>query len=305
MKNAITNYENTFFLDGAALSGVISVDGEYTLSMQPINVIGKGFTKQVVAEVPKASVNITRYLVNKDPVIDLTGDGYDYIAQALSGGIVYNNKNFGFEQGYLSSYGITCSVGEVPQIQSKFDVYGNIGSGINPSGSGYGGGVFVPQVKNIIVNCNNSSTNRVKSFNINVDCPNVPIYAIRASNSEIPIEVQNVFPIQVDGSFTLDIDDYETKKMFDILNSNNISNFGIAISGTVLEDIPLTISSGSQESLTLSSGSLAVLYSYLKSEDNVPIYNFSTSNAIILSEQINSSADDLMSVKISYKTYLN
>ena len=44
---------------------------------------------------------------------------------------------------------------------------------------------------------------------------------------------------------------------------------------------------------------------YRKLEDSVPIFNFSTNDAIIISEQINSTSDDLLSVKLSYKAYLN
>ena len=302
MKNAITNYENTFFLNQTALSGVISVDGSYNLSMEPINVIGKGFLKQVVAEVPKAQLTVDRYLVNQDPVLNLTGNGYDYIANAVSAGLKYNNKSFAFGTGYLSSYSINCSVGDVPKIQSTFDVYGgDIGGYLDPSGAFKDGAVFVPQVKNIIISCNQSSTNRVKDFTLNVDCPNRPIYALNQSLSEIPVEVHSIYPFVVDGSFSLDVDNYESQRAYSIFSSTNLTNFSIKISGSVLVDQPLTTAAG----VPLTTASLIPLYSYLKNESNVPIFNFNAANAIILSEQMTSSADDVLSVKISYKTYLN
>jgi hypothetical protein len=302
MKGAITNYENTLFMDSVALSGVISFDGSYNIETVPINVIGKGFCKQVVAQVPSASVSITRYLVNNDPVFSLTGDRENYTASFTNGGLVYQGKNFGFTNGYLSSFGISCGVGDIPQIQSSFQIFGDVGSSINPSGNGVSSAVFVPQVKNISVTCNNSSTNRVKDFNIDFACKKEAIYGLSASNAQYPIEVQNIFPIEVGGSFTLEVDDYQTKNIFDILSSESLNSFIIDVRGTVLIDQFLVTADGLELVTSDTNESFDV---YRKLEDSVPIFNFSTNDAIIISEQINSTSDDLLSVKLSYKAYLN
>jgi|694.fasta_scaffold24194_5 hypothetical protein len=302
MKGAITNYENTLFMDSVALSGVISFDGSYNIETKPINVIGKGFCKQVVAQVPSASVSITRYLVNNDPVFSLTGDRENYTASFTNGGLVYQGKNFGFTNGYLSSFGISCGVGDIPQIQSSFQIFGDVGPSINPSGNGVSSAVFVPQVKNISVTCNNSSTNRVKDFNIDFACKKEAIYGLSASNAQYPIEVQNIFPIEVGGSFTLEVDDYQTKNIFDILSSESLNSFSIDVRGTVLIDQFLVTADGLE---LVTSDTNEPFDVYRKLEDSVPIFNFSTNDAIIISEQINSTSDDLLSVKLSYKAYLN
>lgn len=302
MKGAITNYENTLFMDGVALSGVISFDGSYNIETKPINVIGKGFLKQVVAQVPSASVSITRYLVNNDPVFNLTGDSENYVASFTNGGLTYQNKNFGFTSAYLSSFGISCSVGDIPQLQSSFEIFGDLNPSINPSGNGISSAIFVPQVKNISITCNNSTSNRVKDFNIDYTCKKNAIYGLSASNSQYPVEVQNIFPIEVGGSFTLEIDDYETKNIFDILSSESLSSFSIDVRGTVLIDQVLITADGLE---LVTSDTNEPFDVFRKLEDSVPIFNFATDNAIIISEQINSTADDLLSVKLSYKTYLN
>ena len=302
MKGAITNYENTLFMDSVALSGVISFDGSYNIETKPINVIGKGFCKQIVAQVPSASVSITRYLVNNDPVFSLTGDRENYTASFTNGGLVYEGKNFGFTNGYLSSFGISCGVGDIPQIQSSFQIFGDVGPSINPSGNGVSSAVFVPQVKNISVTCNNSSTNRVKDFNIDFACKKEAIYGLSASNAQYPIEVQNIFPIEVGGSFTLEVDDYQTKNIFDILSSESLNSFIIDVRGTVLIDQFLVTADGLE---LVTSDTNEPFDVYRKLEDSVPIFNFSTNDAIIISEQINSTSDDLLSVKLSYKAYLN
>lgn len=302
MKNATLNYENTFFLQGTALSGVLSVDGSYNIDYKPINVIGQGFVKQVIASIPTAELSLSRYLVSNDPVLNLTGQQSNFSAVPVNGGLYYKNKYFAFQNGYLKSIGISCSVGEIPQIESSFDVFGNIGPNFDPSGQNYAGSVFVPQVKNITITCRNSSSNRVKDFSINFNNKNLPIYALRASSSELPVEVNPVGPIEIETSFTLDVDDYQTKQLFSDLSTNGVTSFTINVNGTILEDIPLTTAAGEilQDALNNQD-----LYSFLKTEDSVPLFNFTNSNAIIQSEQVSSSSDDVVGVKLSYKTYLN
>ena len=100
MKNATLNYENTFFLEGTALSGVLSVDGSYNIDYKPINVIGQGFVKQVISSIPTAELSLSRYLVSNDPVLNLTGQQSNFSAVPVSAGLYYKNKYFAFEKGY-------------------------------------------------------------------------------------------------------------------------------------------------------------------------------------------------------------
>jgi len=301
MKNATTNYENTFYYDGAALSGVLSVDGSYDLNYEPINVIGKGFTKSVIASVPNAELSFSRYLTNNDPVFNLTGDGSQYLSKKVNAGVYYSNKYFAFEDGYLNSVSLDCSVGEIPTLNAAFNVYGDIGPNFNPSGQHYAGGVFVPQVKDISLTTRNSTTNRITSFSVDYSMPKQPIYGLSSSNAELPIEVHNVFPIEVTVSFNLEIDDYETKSIFADLTSSSNSEFTIDIKASILEDINLTDSEGNP---LVNADTDDEFNSYDKS-DNPSIFKFTASNAVIISEQVSSSSDDVMSVNLSYKTYLN
>lgn len=300
MYNAITNYENTFYLNGMALSGIINVGGSYNIDYKPVNVIGKGFIKQILNEIPSAELSIERFLVNNDPILNLTGDGTNYLAKNCAGGLYYQNKYFSFDQGYLNSFSINCSVGEVPQIASQLNIFGNIGPISDPRGTVSAGGVFVPQVKTIVLNCRNSTTNRIKDFNIDFNCPKIPIYGLSSSNAQFPIDVHNVLPIEVTTSFSLEIDDYETKQVFDDLSASPNTNFNIRVSGVALVDFPLETYNG----ITLTTYDNIQLTAFTKLQ-TIEIFNFSNSNAIILSEEIKSSADDVMSVKLSYKTYLN
>lgn len=298
MKNATTNYENTFYFNGTALSGVISVDGSYSLGYNPLNVLGKGLVKQVIQEVPTASLSVSRYLINNDPILSLTG--YDKTkAEKINAGLFYKNKYFAFSDGCLSSVGLNCVVGEVPTIESEFSVYGDIGPNFNPSGDKYAGSVFVPQTKNIVLSTRNSTTNRILSFSLDCQMPKNAIYGITRA-SEVPFEVHNMFPFEVVCNFLLEIDDYESKRAFDDLLINGETEFSIDIKASILNDIGLETAEGIQFETSDNEG----INSQNKGDDP-SIFSFSASDAVIVSEQVSSTSDDVMSVNLSYKTYLN
>tara|TARA_B100001939_G_scaffold348179_1_gene373486 strand:+ start:3851 stop:4750 length:900 start_codon:yes stop_codon:yes gene_type:complete len=299
MKNAITNYENVFYYERSALSGVLSVDGSYSLEYSPINVVGKGFLKQVMSTVPSASLSVSRFLTRQDPVLDATGMS-NRLAKSVNAGLYYKNKYFAFQHGYLSSFGLSCSVGEMPIISNDFEVYGDIGGNFDPSGDAYAGVVFVPQVKNIILTTKGSATNRITQFNVDYSIPKSAIYGISEFNSEIPIEVHNMYPIEITSSFTIEIDDYQTKSIFNDLTSNSASEFSIDIKASVLNDIGLETAEGIQFETSDNEG----INSQNKGDDP-SIFSFSASDAVIVSEQVSSTSDDVMSVNLSYKTYLN
>tara|TARA_A100001515_G_scaffold143389_1_gene144377 strand:- start:507 stop:1406 length:900 start_codon:yes stop_codon:yes gene_type:complete len=299
MKNSITNYENTFYFNGAALSGVLSVDGSYSLNYEPLNVVGKGFLKQMINSVPTASMSLSRYLTSEDPVLNSTGSFS--VANKVNAGLYYKNKYFAFEDGYLSSLGLSCSVGEIPTIETSFDVYGDIGPNFNPSGQKYGGSVFVPQTKNILLTTRNSQTNRIVSFNVDYNMPKNPIYGFgRRTGNEVPIEVHNVFPYEVTCGFTMEIDDYKSKSVFDDLKSKGESSFSIDIKASILNDITLDTAEGDQVVTFDNQG----INSQNKGDDP-SVFSFSASDAVIVSEQVSSSSDGVMSVNLTYKTYLN
>jgi hypothetical protein len=300
MKNAKTNYENIFYFDQRALSGVLSVDGSYNLAYEPINVVGKGFLKQVMGSVPTASMSVSRYMTYSDPILNATGER-SRLAIPFSAGLYYKNKYFAFNNGYLNSYGVSCSVGEVPSIESQFEIYGDIGPNFNPSGNKNVGSVFVPQVKNIILTTKGSTTNRITQFNIDYNIPKVPIYGVSSADSQFPIEVHNMYPIEVTSSFTIEIDDYETKSIFDDLSSSAYSSFSIDVKASILNNVGLSDADGNNLIDAIDEEN----FNSFDKGDDPSIFTFNASDAVIVSEQVSSSSDDVMSVNLSYKTYLN
>ena len=341
MKNkSQAQYEQSVFLEGVKLKGVTSVDGSYTHSVKPINVLGQGTVKTVIADVPQADFSISRNLAFADIFNPFTG-----VVSRLRGSLNYGNKVFGFENGYLSSYSYDVSYGDVPKTNVGIKVYGDIGSGMylsnssNPQFVGvegtlnatgdYNDANDIPiYPANIILTCNNSTTNRVTSFsfssNINYDV----IYGV---NSVMPMQVSIKYPIEVSVDFTLEVDDYQTKRMTDMLVTGAANPFSINIFGTVFNDLPIktpvqTINGTVLTPLQAGNG-IPLLFRRKPNSDGYsnstgptgpasgPSYDYnyiklfsfaySPETSKLISEQISASADDITTVKLSYITYVN
>jgi len=336
MKNiSQAQYNQKVFLEGVRLKGVTSVDGSYTHSVKPINVLGQGAVKTVIADVPQADFSISRNLSFTDIFNPFTG-----IASKIRGSLNYGDKVFGFENGYLSSYSYGVSYGEVPQTNIGIKVYGDIGSGMylsnssNPQFVGVEGtlnatGDFndaddIPiYPANIILTCKNSNTNRITSFSFSTNIDYDVIYGV---NSVLPLQVSVKYPVEVLVDFTLEIDDYETKRMTDMLVTGVADPFNIDIYGSVFEDQYIytqifTINGPSLSILQDGNGTPLLFnrkptfasnydgtqpldssnYNYIK----LFTFSYSPETSKLISEQISASADDVTNVKLSYITYVN
>ena len=316
MKNSTLNYENRFYLNGNAISGILSVQGNYSVNYGPINTIGVGYNKQVMAEVPSASFSVNKYLLYNEPFLRFTGERPDRQAQRFAGSINYFGKSFGFQTGCVNSISLDCSVGEVPQTSIDIQVFGDIGKNISASGNVGAPYISVPQVKDIILTCSGSSTNRITQFNYNINCPKKPIYLLQPSGfastsgpsgpsgpipnfAYVPYEILLELPIEIDASFNLEVDDYEAKKLYQQMTNDIDSAFSISINGTVFEDDFLSVGNSS---LTVNDNEELFV---IRKSVGINMFNQSFNDFKLVSQEFNSSADDVLSVKLSYKGYLN
>ena len=75
---------------------------------------------------------------------------------------------------------------------------------------------FVPSSSGISLECDGRATNRVTSFSYNVDVPKKPIYKI---GSFEPCQIMSMKPIRNTLSVQLEVDDYETKSVYDSIKT--------------------------------------------------------------------------------------
>ena len=76
---------------------------------------------------------MNRKMVSNDPLLkmNVVGD-YLYDERFISGAILFddNTKGFGFTKARVTRYSVNCTVGDLPDIQTDFTVFGNLRSGI-------------------------------------------------------------------------------------------------------------------------------------------------------------------------------
>jgi hypothetical protein len=303
MKSALLNYENIFYLNNTTISGITSINGSYNINYEPIKTIGVGYNKQVIAEVPVANFSIAKYLLYNDPFLPFTGENANKTAKSFKGSINYNGKKLGFLSGYLNAFSLSCSVGEVPSTTADIIVYGDLGPSLDASGNFKPPELFVPQVKDIVLTCSGSSSNRITSFDYSINCQKQPVYTLNQSGisfsgptgpttpipNYIPSEVLLNVPIEIDANFTLEVDDYQSRSLYNILTNDTDTNFNIVIKGKVFQNTSLVTSD----------------IEGFNANNGVTIFNQSFSNVKLVSQQFNTSADDVLSVNLSYKGYLN
>jgi hypothetical protein len=305
MKNAALNYENIFYLNGNAISGIQSIEANYSLNYGPINTIGVGYNKQIMADVPDARFSVSKYLLYNEPFLQFTGENpSSKQAKYFAGSINYFGKSFGFKTGCVNGFNLQCSVGEIPQTTIDMQVFGDIGKNTSASGNLGAPYISVPQVKDITLTCSGSSTNRIVQFDYSVSCPKKAIYLLQPSGVSAsgpgysypeanyayePYEILLELPIEIDTSFTMEVDDYESKKLYDQMNNDVDYTFSIEVRGKVFKNLTL----GPLDIATLTTA------------NGIQLFKQTFSNVKLVSQNYSSSADGVLSVKLSYKGYLN
>ncbi len=173
-----SNYEQTVVLNGYALSGVQDVNGSYGISESPIRVAGVGFIDALVEAPLEGNFSISRKMVSSDPLVEYDALGnFTFDENEISGAILYDDdtKGFGFTRARLNRYSVSCSVGDVPDIDVDLTIYGELGKDVLSSST-------ISQVNNLTVIGYNLSLNPfggIVNFNVKNGFP--PLNSDRAS----------------------------------------------------------------------------------------------------------------------------
>ena len=128
-----SNYEQNVVINGYLLKGIQSVDGSYGIREKPVRVAGVGFIDAIVDAPLEGNFSISRKMVGTDPLLekDILGK-YLFDEQEIDGMVFYRDgtKGFGFSRAKISRYTVNCSVGQLPDIQVDFTVYGSLGKNV-------------------------------------------------------------------------------------------------------------------------------------------------------------------------------
>jgi hypothetical protein len=264
MYGRTTYIDNRLFLNNQEVSGVIGFEAGMEIPLNYINVLGSYNGAEEKDGFDTKNVTITKYLIPNDPIRNFTGEAF------CSGLLLYKNNNYSFNSGYLTSYSVSCSVGEISTVTSTFDVYGLIGGEILPT--------FYPEYQNITdlpvshfgnihITTDEGYTNRIVSFNLDIQCNRLPQFVL---GSQYPLTVYLNRPLEINLSIEVEVDDYEC---------NNIQ----------------TVLCGPKKNITLE----------LKNCDNTNIMeSFIINNARLISENINSDLSNPTTISLNYRSYL-
>lgn len=228
--------EQLFFLGTQQIPGVQNLNLSYTNNSTLIKHLGMTGCQYVPNGIPSASVDISSLLISNDQFISYTGD------QGVNGFILKNrgdiNNNIAFTSGYLTSYACQCSIGQIPQINSSFVILGDVGkipittypvlynqlTGVQSGWSTLT--LKIADPGSIDLSVNSFVTNRVQDFNVNVNVPRNPIYAL---GSRFPNKVEINYPIECAVSFNIEVNDYSFKKVTDYPFNDTKDNITINI----------------------------------------------------------------------------
>lgn len=284
-----SNYEQTVIVESVALSGVSNVDGSYGIKETPVRVAGVGFIDAFPDAPLEGNFTISRKMVSRDPLLTISPGGtYLYDEQEISGAILYDNqtKGFGFTKGRVNRYSVSCSVGDIPTIDTDITVYGEFGSGVLP----HTGSPLIdhppiqfPDQSSVSISVDDFTTDAITDFSYSRAINLRPLYAIhQADTSEFtenldidmknlsPVQVDTQYPIETDINFTMIVNRYEVREIKDRIQSAPKTNVKIEIRD---------------------------------SKTNSMINAFTGQNVRLISESLNSSIEGEMSISLTYKGY--
>jgi hypothetical protein len=281
-----SNYEQKVVINGYTLSGVTSVDGNYGISEKPVRVAGVGFIDALIDSPLQGNFSINRMMVSHDPLLEAKEGRYIFEEQEIEGAILYDNdtKGFGFNQGKISRYSVSCSVGQIPQIQTDIIVYGELGSGVymNPTYKEHPPVKF-PDQSSIKINVSDFGVDAISDFSYSRSLNLNPLYAIPKGDASDwndesgptypnlkPVQIDVQYPIETDINFTMIADEYEIREIKDRIQAAPKSTLEIEIKD---------------------------------SEDDEIINSFTGKNVRLISESVNSTVDGEMSISLTYKGY--
>jgi hypothetical protein len=282
-----SNYEQTVIINDHRLLGVQSVDGNYGISEKPVRVAGVGFIDALIQSPLQGNFSISRRMVGADPLIEKNSQGkYVYDEEQIEGVILYNNdtKGFGFTKGRVSRYSVSCSVGNIPEIQTEITVYGSLGKNVVTGQKA----ITPPPVKfpdqsSMRVTVSDFTIDAISDFSYSRAINTTPVYALPkgdladwnvgaagAKNLD-PIQIDTQYPIEVDINFTVIADEYEIREIKDRIQAAPKSDVRIEIFDA---QSPIDI-----------------------------INSYEGQNVRLISESIGSTVEGEMTISLTYKGY--
>ena len=206
-------------INRTGILGVQSISTQYESVARPLDSLGITEIQYAPQGAQTASLQLNTLLTHTleegyggqmslDVMQNLTGN------IPFSGIIDYGAEKIYFSEGYLETYSVSCGIGEVPQTSTNSIIFGDFGTGVLFSEYAQAPGLIpslnIASYNSMEVNLDEFTTNRMRSFSVDIATPRVPIYTL---NADKPAKVIAGTPIEINVNFSLDVDDYKIKNM--------------------------------------------------------------------------------------------
>ena len=214
MKDFVHNADQSFYLNGLQISGVSSLDANYSIPTETNNFLGYVGPADFIQNAPGVGkFSFERVMISSDePITELIAkeEGFD-------GGVQFNSQAINFQSGYIDSYSCSFSVDSLPRSTVEISAYGEVGSNVAISkNSPKQNDFFIPSSSGISVNFDGRETNRVLSFSFSMQAQNSPVYKI---GSILPCQVVPGTPIKQNFSVEIEVDDFQTRAVYDYIRT--------------------------------------------------------------------------------------
>ena len=214
MKGYVHNADQAFYIDGLQVSGVSSIGATYNIPTEDNNFLGYVGPADLMQNAPGvARFSVERVMVTVDePITQLIAkeDGFD-------GGIKYNSKNINFQSGFIDSYQCSFAVDSLAESSVSISAYGEVGPNVTiKENTQTQNSLCIPTSSGITIECDGRETNRVLSFAFEMNADHKPMYKI---GSIFPCEVVLGTPIKQRFSIEMEVDDYESKNVYDYMRT--------------------------------------------------------------------------------------
>ena len=259
------NYDSHFFIDGEEISGVDSIDIGYQNAADVTKPLGYHGGVVTVGGPTQQTLSVARSLISQTPLEEISN------GERLSGSLNYNGESYGFNNGYVTDISVNCAVGSIPKTTYNFVVYDELGSGENASGTETAD-IYIPSQGSISIACDNVSSNRVLGFDYSAKFPIKPYYTIGA---ESPTEVKYIAPSTYSATVQLDVDDALPESGYTFLTSGKNGR-----------------------------GDLNPVRLDVNGRDGTNIQSYSIPSPVLVSEQLNASADGSLRLTLNYIGHL-
>lgn len=226
MSNHFITKENTkreqqrFFINTQEIFGIQDINISYEQNLRPLKVLGMGEPVMVPDGIARTNCIINSLVIGSDKFIALTGTtGFNgYLIKSRD----QYTDNFSFVSGYLTSYASRASIGEIPAVSVNIAAFGNVGPfdlSESPIVSGHfttisgGNSSFLSTIADpgsITLNLDDFTTNRVLSYDLNVNVSRNAIYPL---NTRVPTKVETNYPIEISLEFQFIKNDYTIQKL--------------------------------------------------------------------------------------------